>query len=143
TERDEKLAAVRVRPGVRHREDACFGVTNLGMKLVGELVARSAGPLTETIAALNHEAVDDAVKDHAVVERRFLAFAGDRVAPLFGAFSKADEVLHGVGRFPVEQADLEIAFGCREIRVNGHVSSPRIVPPTKIFVDNYETVRRY
>src|SRR5262249_26266253 len=64
-------------------------------------------------------------KDHAVVERRVLALAIDRIPPFLRAFGQADEVLNGVGRFLVEEPDLEIAFGCLEIRVSGHESSIR------------------
>ena len=62
-ERDEELAAVRVRPRVGHREDAGLVVAQLRVELVGELVAGAAGALPERIAALDHEAVDHAVED--------------------------------------------------------------------------------
>ena len=48
---------------------------SVGMELVLELIARAAGALPERIAALDHEAVDDAVEDDAVVERRCCASA--------------------------------------------------------------------
>src|SRR5262249_30781574 len=128
TQRGEEMAAVAVLGRVCHRQDARFAVTGLGMEFVGELVAGPAGALAEAVAALNHEAVDDAVKDHAVVERRLLALAADRVAPFLRAFGETDEILYSVGRFLVEEADLEIAFGCLEIRVSGHGSSTEIVP---------------
>ena len=48
------------------------------MELVAELVAGPAGALAEAVAALNHEAVDDAVEDDAVVVRVLLLLAGRR-----------------------------------------------------------------
>src|SRR5687767_857377 len=42
---DEELRAVRVRPRVRHREDAGSVVAELGVDLVVELVAGAAGAL--------------------------------------------------------------------------------------------------
>src|SRR5262252_1270755 len=67
-QRDEKLAAVRVWAGVRHREDSLRGVFQLGMKLVRKLIPGSATSGAGWIAALNHEAVDDSMEDNAIVE---------------------------------------------------------------------------
>src|SRR5206468_5779755 len=41
----------------------------LGVELVAELVTRAAVALTQRVAALDHEAVDDPVEHRAVVER--------------------------------------------------------------------------
>ena len=46
-ERDEELAAVGIGSGVGHREDAAFGMAQLGVEFVFELVARSAGAVAE------------------------------------------------------------------------------------------------
>src|SRR6478735_2532537 len=110
-ERDEELRAVGVRPGVGHREDALAVVAQARMELVGELVARAAESLAERIATLNHEAVDDAVEDDAVVEGRGFLLAVARVRPLPGPLGEADEVGDGVGHFLIEQTDREAAFG--------------------------------
>src|ERR1700722_4473792 len=45
--RDEELAAVGVRPGVGHRQDAGLVVPQLWAELVSELVAGAAGPRAE------------------------------------------------------------------------------------------------
>src|SRR4051812_7225441 len=66
TRHQEELAAVRVRPGVRHRHRADLVLTRLG-QLVVEAVAGTAPPGARRIAALAHEAVDDAVEDDPVV----------------------------------------------------------------------------
>ena len=115
-QRDEELAAVRVRPGVRHREDAGLAVPRLRMELVGEVVARAAGALPERIAALDHERVDDPVEDRPVVVRAGALPARARVGPLLGALGEPHEVLHGLGRFLVEQLDRELAFARRKMR---------------------------
>ena len=56
-------------PGVGHREQVRAVEGQLGVELVGELVARAAVALAERVAALDHEAGDDPVEDRAVVER--------------------------------------------------------------------------
>ena len=63
---DEELAAVGVRTGVGHRHRADLVAAGLG-QLVVEPVAGAAGAGAGRVAALAHEAVDDAVEDHAVV----------------------------------------------------------------------------
>ena len=63
---DEELGAVRRRAGVRHGEQERPVERQVGVELVAELVARAAGPVTDRVAALDHEAVDDAVKDESV-----------------------------------------------------------------------------
>ena len=74
--------------------------------------------MPSAIAALDHEAVDDAVEDHAVVVRRLLLLAGRRVAPLLRAVGEADEVGDRLGRFLVEQSNRERAFGRIEASVS-------------------------
>src|SRR5262249_58397839 len=81
-ERDEELAAVGIRPAVRHRQDPRLAVPQLRAELVREVVARPARTLAEWIAALNHETVDDAVKDGAVVIRLRHGAAAARIGPL-------------------------------------------------------------
>ena len=63
---EEELAAVRVRAGVGHRHRADLVLRRLG-QLVLELVAGAAAARAGRVAALAHEAVDDAVEDHPVV----------------------------------------------------------------------------
>ena len=130
-ERDEELAAV----GVRARRWPSTGCPpsmwrSVGMELVGEVVARPAGALAEPIAALDHEAVDHAVEDDAVVERRLPPLAGRRVAPLLGALGEADEVGDRVGGFLVEQADVEVAFRRLEFRETS-LTAATCYPPTE------------
>ena len=56
---------------------------SFGLKLVGEVVSGSADALTERVAALDHEAVDHAVEDGAVVIRLLCAFlVRPRIGPL-------------------------------------------------------------
>ena len=66
--RDEELRAVRVRAGVRHREDARAVVSEVGMEFVVELITGAAATGAGRVAALNHKVGDDAVEDQAVVK---------------------------------------------------------------------------
>jgi hypothetical protein len=63
---DEELAAVRVGPGVRHRDRPDL-VAAGSRELVGEGVPGAAGAGPLRVPALAHEALDDAVEDDAVV----------------------------------------------------------------------------
>ena len=92
--RDEELRAVGARAGVRHREDAGAVVLERRVELVAELVARAAGAGAGGVAALGHEALDDAVERDAVV----VAVAGEE-----------DEVVDGVRRLVGEQLDDDVA----------------------------------
>ncbi len=96
-EGEEELAAVRAGAGVGHRENAGTVMAQRGMKFVAELVARSAGAGAGRVAALGHEAGDDAVEGRAVVK------AGPR---------QVDEVLDGE-RHPISvQLNRDVAaFG--------------------------------
>jgi hypothetical protein len=67
---------------------------------------------------LDHEAVDDPVKDHAVVIRLRHLPIGARVGPFLRAFGKADEVLDRFRRLPIIETDSEIAFACGEFGVD-------------------------
>src|SRR6185503_11226216 len=101
-EGDEKLAAVGVRSRVGHGEYAALGVAQVGMKFIVEPIARTAGAVAERVAALNHEARNDPVKNRAVVKRPLDLLAGLGIDPFLGSGRKADEVRHCLWRFLVE-----------------------------------------
>jgi hypothetical protein len=103
---DEELAAVRVRPRVRHGEGAAHD--ELPVELVLERIARPAGARCRRIATLNHEVGDDAMERDAVVE----ALAGER--------HEVRDRLRGVG---VEQLDGDRAAVRMQRRV-GHGGEP-------------------
>src|SRR5690606_22174565 len=71
--RDEELRTVRstahLDAGIGHGENVWLGEVQLRVDLVVKLVAGATGALPERVAALDHEVVDDAVEDHAVVQR--------------------------------------------------------------------------
>src|SRR6185436_15052126 len=67
-EREEELAAVRSRTGVRHAQQPRAVVLHAGGELAVEAVAGAAGAAAERTAALRHELRDDAVERQAVVE---------------------------------------------------------------------------
>src|SRR5581483_8360878 len=66
---DEKLAAVRIGSGIGHRQYAGLGVFELGVKFIGEFVARSAAAGAFRISSLDHEIGDHAVEDGAIIKR--------------------------------------------------------------------------
>jgi hypothetical protein len=123
SERDEELSAVGVRSSVRHREDASLVVPQLGVKLVGEVIAGAADTLTKRIAALNHELVDDAMKNRAVVVGFVHFLIRAWIAPLLGAFRQPDKILDRSRHLLIEQPHGEISFTGDKLRVGfGHVS---------------------
>jgi hypothetical protein len=67
-ERDEKLRAVRIGTGIRHRERARRVVAEFVVELVVEGVSGTAAASLGGVAALNHEAFDDAVEGNIVVQ---------------------------------------------------------------------------
>ena len=111
TERDEELAAVGVRSGVGHRQDAGLAVAQRRVEFVGELVAGASRAGAERITPLDHEAIDDAMEDDAVVELAGPRLAGLRVLPFFRPLGKPDEVGDGLGGFLLEQPDREGPLG--------------------------------
>src|SRR3954447_4540972 len=64
---DEELRAVGAWARVRHGEQVRPVEGQLGVELVAELVAGATEALPERVAALDHEAVDDAVEYRPVV----------------------------------------------------------------------------
>ncbi len=90
---EEELAAVGVRTGVGHGDRADLVLAGLG-QLVGELVAGAATAGAGRVAALAHEAVDDAVEDDAVV----VVVGGEE-----------DEVVDGVRRLDGVEGDDDLA----------------------------------
>lgn len=68
---DEKLAAVRVRTGIGHRENSWLGVFQRVVNFIGEFVTGAAGAGAGWVATLDHEVGDDAVKGDAIVIAAF------------------------------------------------------------------------
>jgi hypothetical protein len=93
------------------------------VELVREFVAGPAGALPQWIAPLNHEAVDHAVEDDAVVERGLLLLARRGIRPLPSAFGEADEILDGARRFVREQADGEPSLAGIEMGIGAWLHS--------------------
>src|SRR5690606_37237991 len=99
-------------------------VTQRGVELVGEAVAGSADALAQWITALDHEAVDHAVEDEAVIEGRAGAtLSRGRVDPFLRALRQADEVGDRPGRLLVEEPDRERALAGLEPCECSHASS--------------------
>src|SRR5437867_10870686 len=96
---DEELAAVCVRAAVRHREYALVVITRHG--LIYERIARAAGPVPGGVAGLDHEALDDAMELHAVIE------------PLA---REKHEIIHGRWRLLRQERRRHLALGRRDLR---------------------------
>src|SRR5271168_80720 len=78
--RDEKLRAVGVGTGIRHRQFAWLAhVVRRTLGLVFKAIARTTHAAAGRIAALNHEVGDDAVKDGAVIQLAGALLVADRV----------------------------------------------------------------
>ena len=92
---DEELAAIRVRAGIGHRQDAGAAVAQGGMEFIGKLIAGAAHAGAGRVAALDHERLDDAVEGGVVVE----AIA-----------RQEDEVVHGLGGLISEELDDDVAL---------------------------------
>ena len=101
-QRDEKLTAVRVGSGVRHRKNSFRVVFQFWVKFIRKFVARSASSRAGGVAALNHESIDDAMENHAVV--KFL-------------LRELYEIVHGIGYLLFEQPDREVAHSGFKTRV--------------------------
>ena len=87
--------------GVRHRENALAAVPEIRMELVGNRVTGTAGTVAFRAAALDHEAVDDAMEDQAVVE---------------ALLDQRDEIARGLRRLVLEKLDVKRPFACLKSR---------------------------
>ena len=94
------------------------------VELVGKFVARPSDALAERITALDHEPVDDAVKNDAVVVGLRDLLVRARVGPLLRPLGKPDKVGHRVGCLLVEEADREVSLSCFELCVDGQCAAP-------------------
>src|SRR4029453_18686113 len=79
--------------------------------LVLELVAGTAPPVPERVAALDHEVGDDPVEHGPLIEWPLLLGAGGRVLPGLGPGGQADEVVDRLGGGVGEQADPDGPLG--------------------------------
>src|SRR5688572_7705544 len=117
-EGDEELSAVRIRAAVSHRQDPRLVVPELRRKLVSETVSGAADALAQRVAALDHEAVDDTVKNHAVIVgliSDLLVVAG--IGPGLGPLRKTHKIFNGLWRLLIEQPGRECPFGGVELRI--------------------------
>src|SRR5579863_8527543 len=102
---DEKLASVRARAGVGHRELSRFVMPQGGVKFVAEAIARIAGSRPERTPALNHELRNHAMENEAVVKRTLHFLSGLRILEFLRAFREADEIRDRLRGFLFKQAD--------------------------------------
>jgi hypothetical protein len=80
----------------------------VGMELVGELVAGPAPTAAERVPALDHEVGDHPVEHGAVIQFARRVLAGARVGPLPAALGKLDEIAYRLRRVIGEKADYDL-----------------------------------
>ena len=66
---DEELRAISAGACVCHCEHVGFAEGQFWVEFIFELVAGAASAGAERVATLNHEPIDDAVEDYALVKR--------------------------------------------------------------------------
>src|SRR5699024_5120676 len=81
----------------------------LRVELVAEVVTGAATAGAGWVAALDHETVDDAVEDGAVVERTLLGAGCVGGLVFLGALGQADEVVHGLRGVVSEEVDGDVS----------------------------------
>src|SRR5207302_10572882 len=90
---NEKLRAVRVRPGVGIGEAPRTVKPQVLRSLVLEFVTRIPLAVAQWISTLNHELRNHAMKNGAVVERHAMLFGPrHRIGPVFRSACQANEV---------------------------------------------------
>ena len=109
---NEELAAIGVRPGIGHREDAGAIVLQRSNDLVAELITRAATAIALGVAALDHEIGNHAMKLHPVVKRFALCRGRSSIfGVVLGPFGQPNEVRHGERRFLEFQEEDDFPFG--------------------------------
>ena len=102
---DEELGTVRARASVSHGQQVRAVELQLRMELVGELETRAASAGAGRVAALDHEVIDDAVEDCAVIERTGLLALCVLGGVVLLALGQADEVFNGYRCVVTEEID--------------------------------------
>ena len=106
--RDEELGTVGAWAGISHGQQERTVELQFWVELVLELVARAATAGTGWVAALDHEVVDDAVENCAIVERAGLLALCVLGGVVLLALGQADEVLHSYRCMVTEKVDNDI-----------------------------------
>lgn len=107
---DEELRTVGTWASVRHGQQVWTVERKLWVEFIAELVARATTTGAGWVAALDHESVDDAVEDGAVVERTFLATLCILGGVFLGSLGQTDEVFDGYWCVIAEQLNHDIAM---------------------------------
>ena len=79
------------------------------MEFIGELISRSTHAGAHWVAALNHEAIDDAVKDGAVIQLCIGLVTSVGIDPVALSLRQLGEVSDGLGCVVREQLDGDIS----------------------------------
>ena len=102
---DEELGAVGAWAGIGHGQQEWAVKLQLRVELVLELVARATAAGAGRVAALDHEVIDDAVEDCAVIERAGLLALCVLGGVVLLALGQADEVFNGYRCVVTEEID--------------------------------------
>lgn len=108
--RDEELGAIGAWASIRHGQQEWAVELQLRVELVLELVARATTTGARWVTALNHEAIDDAVEDRAIVERAFGRALSVWLGVLLRTLCQTNEVLDGLRGVIAEKVDGDIAL---------------------------------
>ena len=103
---DEKLRAVGVGAGIGHGERASD--RSLRAELIFELVSRAAGAGALRAPALEHEVLNNPVKNETVVKRPLYFLASLRIDKIAPAFGQLDEIFYRCGRLVAEELHIDI-----------------------------------
>ena len=106
---DEELGTVGAWAGIGHGQQEWTVELQLWVELVLELVARATAAGAGGVAALNHEVIDDAVEDGAIVERAGLLALCVLGGVVLFALGQTDEVFNGYRCVVTEEIDNNIA----------------------------------
>lgn len=105
---DEELGTIGTRARISHSQEEWAIEAELWVELILELVARAATAGAGWVAALNHEAVDDAVEDRTVVERALSGARSVLGLVVSGTVSQGDEVLYCLWSVVAKELDLNV-----------------------------------
>ena len=91
---DEELRTVGAGASIGHGQQVRTVKAQLGVELVGELVAGATATGAGGVAALDHEAINDTVEDRPVIEWTLSIASGIRGLVLLRALSQPDKIFN-------------------------------------------------
>src|SRR5690349_9715538 len=127
-DRNKKLAAGWVWPGIGHGEPSRRRVAQGGMEFIREFISRAAGAGSQGASTLNHEIGNHAMKCEAVVKCAFCLLIAFRVGKLLCALGQPDEICDGLRRFLVKQTAYDVSLRRFENSISSRCSCQSGLP---------------